>query len=118
MEKTAAEILRDIEGIRSGGRARLSTAHITQVIVDMDEAKRSLSEGEFEEVGKLYADLCRCDDELDIGLGDYAKAAVQLIKLFDSLAPYEKYCGEGGRELLRLLPEIRELRRKQWPYGN
>jgi hypothetical protein len=93
----------------NGGKAKMSISAITCLITDMQDARRNLSKEKFEAVYKLYRELRTCNTKMELDINGYFEKAIDIVKKFDAIAPYEKYCGGGNpTETAFLIDEIRK----------
>ena len=99
--------MKEVERIKSGGKALLTIAQITNMIVNLPDAQKNLSDSQFEAVYTLYKQLRKCNTKMEMDINDYYATCVDIIKCFDSLAPYEKYSGGNEVETSFLMREIR-----------
>ncbi len=87
----------DFQAIKAGETRSLSISQIANLIVNLMDAQKNLSQDEFSEVYALYRELRKQKTKTNMDLEEYRKTAVALIQRFDAVAPYEKY--SGGNEL-------------------
>lgn len=89
-----------VQKIKSnGGYARLSYSQITCLIVNMSDAKENLEASVFEKVLKLFYKLRADKKRIKMDLNGYYAVSIDIIKQFDSIAPYEKYSGETDENI-------------------
>lgn len=102
--------------IQSGGREVLSTADITNLIIDLQEAEKKLTRSEFYAVSLLFYELKKYRANVEMDLYSYREEASIIIGAFNRIAPYEKYLkmvrGETQfyRDELKLLLEEHETK--------
>ncbi len=100
--------MKDVQRIKSGGKAKLSIAQITNMIVNMPDAQKNLSNNQFKAVYALYQDLRTCNTKMEMDINGYYATCIDIIKRFDVLAPYEKYGGGNELEMSFLMEDIRK----------
>lgn len=89
--------IKEIQKIKNGKIGNLSISQITALITNMKDAKNNLTAEEFNQVYKLFLELRKCNTKLKMNIDSYCKTAIDIIKKFDEIAPYQKY--SGGNEL-------------------
>lgn len=109
------QAIKSVQTIKSGGVAKISIAQITNLIVNLPDAKNNLSEDQFSEIYKKYNELQKCKTKMPCDMDGYLKIALQIIQELDSIAPYEKYSGGNELEFNFLM---QELRTNGSSYGN
>ena len=97
----------DIQKIKSGGTAKLSISQITGLIINLADAKRNLESSKYNKICELFDKLRKCNTKTEMTYQTYLLYAVDVIKRFDAIAPYEKYSGGNETELSFLMDEIR-----------
>lgn len=100
--------LGDIQKIKSGGKAKLSISQITGLIINLSDAKRNLEAQRYTEICLLFDKLRKCNTKIEMTYETYLLYAVDIIKRFDAIAPYEKYSGGNKTEFSFLMEEIRD----------
>lgn len=98
--------MKDVQKIKRGGKAKLSISQITNLITNMLDAKRNLSDEEYKKVYKLFIELGKCNTKMEMNMTDYCETAVDIIKRFDKIAPYKKYSGGNELEFSFLIDDI------------
>lgn len=93
--------------IKSGGTEKLSIAQITNLIINIPDSQKNLSKEKFEEVYNLYHELQKCKTKLPLDYQGYLKTAIDIIRRFDKIAPYERYSGGNELEFSFLMNDIR-----------
>ncbi len=99
--------MKNVQRIKSGGKAKLSIAQITNMIVNMPDAQKNLSDIQFKAVYALYKELRECDTKMEMDINGYYATCIDIIKQFDVFAPYEKYSGGNELETSFLMSQIR-----------
>lgn len=89
--------IKDLQKIKKGGTAKLSISQVTGLITNMMDARKNLSEEQFNGVYKLFNELRKCNTKIEMDKSEYSETAVDIIKRFDKIAPYIKY--SGGNEI-------------------
>ena len=99
--------MNDLQQIKHGGVGKLSLSQITCFIVNMPDAKKNLSAKEYDSIYGLYKKLRKCTTKMAMDMKGYTDTAVEIIKMFDRIAPYEKYSGANEIEISFMMNEIR-----------
>lgn len=99
--------MNDLQRIKHGGVGKLSLSQITCFIVNMLDAKKNLSAKEYDSIYGLYKKLRKCTTKMAMDMKGYTDTAVEIIKMFDKIAPYEKYSGANEIEISFMMNEIR-----------
>lgn len=97
-----------VEKIKNGSTENITLAQITNLIINLPDAKNNLTKDQFKAVYKLYNDFQNCNSKIAMDLDGYYYNCVKIIKKFDAIAPYEKYSGGNELEFSFLMDEIRE----------
>lgn len=98
---------KDVQKLKNGGTAELSISQITGLLINLIDANKKLSKEKYNEIFKLYSELRTCKTKMKMDLNGYYETAVDIIKKFDKIAPYEKYSGGNEVEFKFLMDEIR-----------
>ena len=98
--------MNDLQQIKHGGVGKLSLSQITCFIVNMPDAKKNLSAKEYDAIYGLYKKLRKCTTKMAMDMKGYTDTAVEIIKMFDRIAPYEKYSGANEIEISFMMNEI------------
>lgn len=85
--------IKNVQKIKNGENVKLSISQITGLITNMVEAKKNLEPEQFQDIYKLFTELRTCNTKMEMNLDEYYRTAKDIIKRFDSIAPYEKYSG-------------------------
>ena len=102
--------INDVQKIKNGGVAKLSISQITGLIINLMDANKNLSNDEYNRVYKKFCEFRKCKTKIDMDMDGYLKTAVDIIKEFDKIAPYEKYSGGNEIEFGFLMNDIRAER--------
>lgn len=97
----------EVQKLKAGKRANLSMSQIVGLITNMSDARRSLSQNQFDEVYALFSEYRKCKTKLNVSMDDYIDIAIRIIKSFDLIAPYEKYSGGNALEFSFMMQDIR-----------
>ena len=97
---------RELNKIKQGGKGLLSIAQVTNLIINLSDAKAKLSNEEFDQIYKLFNELQKCKTKIEMDKEEYYNTSVDIIKKFDKIAPYEKYGGGNELEYSFLMDEI------------
>lgn len=100
---------KDVQRIKSGGTASLSISQITNLLVNLPDAQKNLTHEDFRKVYSLYHELRKCKIKMQIDIDGYYDTAIQIIKRFDAIAPYEKYSGGNELEYSFMMEELRKM---------
>jgi len=103
-----AKAISDVQKIKRGGTARLSISLITNLIINLPDAKRNLLPEQFNYVYSFYKQLRKQKKKVAMNMDEYLKTAVDIIKEFDKMAPYEKYSGGNEIEFSILMQDIKK----------
>lgn len=98
--------VRGVQKIKNGKIAKLSISQIVNLIINLPDAKRKLSQEEYEQVYWTYKGMRECKVKLPMNMEVYCDLAIKIIKDFDLIAPYEKYSGGAEFEYSLLMEDI------------
>lgn len=101
--------MRKLAKIKSGGQETLSIADITNLIINLQDAKQNLPNDQFIVVHSLFHALQKCHTSMKMDLAGYYEEATTIIGIFNQVAPYEKYSGMEKTEALFFMEDIRPL---------
>lgn len=101
--------MKKVEKIKAGGKELLSIADITNLIINLPDAKRNLSSNQFSAVHSLFQYLQKCRTNMELDLTGYYEEAAIIIGIFNQIAPYEKYSGMEQTEALFFMNGIKPL---------
>ena len=96
-----------IQKIKNGGTAKLSISQITGLIINLADAKNNLPDSKYKQICALFDDLRTCNTKFEMNYEGYLQQAIDIIKRFDVIAPYEKYSGGNETEFSFLMDTIR-----------
>jgi len=99
---------KDVLRIKKGGIAALSISQITNLIINLPDAKKNLPDDQFERVHSLFKELRKCSTPVKMDFEGYIDTAVKIIRRFDAIAPYEKYSGGNELETSLMMEDIRQ----------
>ena len=74
--------------------AEFSIGEISSGLINLIDAKRYLSEEEYEYIWALYHSYLRKNESMQLNFGEYLNVCNNIISDFDLIAPYYKFCGE------------------------
>ena len=100
--------LKEVQRIKKGGTTNLSISQIVNLIINLPDAKKNLSSEDYEAVFSLYQKMRSGKTKLTLDLEGYYSVAIDLIRKFDAIAPYEKYSGGNEIETSLLMAQIRD----------
>lgn len=95
--------------MKSGGKEFLSIADITNLIINLPNAKKNLSNDQFSAVYTLFRCLQKCRTNMELDLSGYYEESAIIIGIFNRIAPYEKYSGMEKTEALFFINEMKPL---------
>lgn len=98
----------NVQKIKNGKTAKLSMSQITGLITNMTDARNNLNIEDFQKVYKLFLELRKFTTKLELNYENYIEVAIDIIKKFDKIAPYEKYSGGNELEFSFFMKDIRE----------
>lgn len=101
------QAMKSVSKLKSGGTAKLSLAQVSNLIINLPDAQKKLSPAQFNSVYALFREFQKCKTKHEVDLSGYYAMAVDIIKKFDKIAPYEKYSGGNELEFSFLMDEIR-----------
>jgi len=99
--------LSDVQKIKTGRTVMLSISQITNLIINLSDAKRNLQSDQFNLVYDLYKQMRKCKTKMAMDQDGYLDTAIKIIKEFDKIAPYEKYSGGNEIEFSFMMQDIR-----------
>jgi hypothetical protein len=100
--------LSDVQKIKDGRTVMLSISQITNLIINLPDAKRHLQSDQFNLVYDLYKQMRKCKTKMPLDQDGYLDTATKIIKEFDKIAPYEKYSGGNEIEFSFMMQDIRK----------
>ena len=98
--------MKEVNKIKKGGKGNLSIAQITNLIINLPDAKAKLSSEEFNQIYNLFNELQKCNTKMELDKEEYYNTAADIITKFDKIAPYEKYGGGNELEYSFMMDEI------------
>ena len=101
--------IKKVSKIKAGGRATLSISDITNLIINLQDAKRNLSVEEFQAVHTLFSALQKARTKMELNLDGYCEEALTIIGIFNKIAPYELYSGMEKTESLFFMEDAKTL---------
>ena len=99
--------LSELKKLKKGEIANLSISQIVNIIINLLDAKKNLSQEQYKNVHMLYNEYRKCNTKLQLTMNGYLNIAIKLIKSFDRIAPYEKYSGGNELEFSFMMQDIR-----------
>ncbi len=94
--------------IEAGGIAKLSVAQIASMNVNMLDAKKNLTNEQFQKVYSVYQ-ACKKDTKKRLyDFDGYFDITIKTIKRFNDVAPYLKYSGGDGLNDALLLRAVEQ----------
>lgn len=96
-----------IQRIKNGGSAKLSISQIVNLLINLFDANKNLSSQEFWGVYELFQSMRTRTAKEKMDMSQYFHLSIEIIKEFDAIAPYEKYCGGDEAEFAELMAQIR-----------
>lgn len=101
--------IKEVKRIKNGGSASISVSSITNMIINLPDASRTLSKDDYDEVYAIYKKMRKCKTPIDMDINGYYKTAISILREFDKIAPCESYLGMEPFEAKLLMHEIRSL---------
>ncbi len=80
--------------LQKGEKAKFNNATICILVIDMYYAKKNLSKEDYKRMKKIYAEVQKEKDKELVDYDGFVQKAVEVVKRFEEVAPYEKYCGD------------------------
>ena len=105
--------MKEVNKIKKGGKGNLSIAQITNLIINLPDAKAKLSSEEFNQIYNLFNELQKCNTKMELDKEEYYNTAADIITKFDKIAPYEKYGGGNELEYSFMMDEIHRNEEKK-----
>ena len=99
----------DVQKIMNGGTAKLSYSQICNLIINLPDASKNLSPQEFNAVYHLFRDIRKSTTKYTVDQEGYYRMAVEIIREFDRIAPYEAYSGASEFETRMLMRMVRSM---------
>lgn len=106
---SAAKGMKALKLVRNGGKAKLSYGQISTMIVNLQDAKKKFDSETFNQIFTLYKEFQTCKTAFEVDINGYYSMAIDIIRKFDEIAPFEKYCGGSELEYSFLMNEIRNV---------
>ena len=100
--------MRDVQRIKSGGKASLSVSSISNMIINLPNANRNLSKDDYDKVIDIYSKMRKCTTKIDMDIEGYYKITIDILCEFDKVVPCEPYLGLEPFEASLLMNEIRK----------
>lgn len=97
-----------VNKIRNGGKAKISYAMVSMLIISLQEAKAKLTPDKYKAVEDLFMEFQKCSTTYEVGLEGYFELCKDVILKFDAIAPYELYSGGSELEFSFLMDDIRK----------
>ena len=104
--------IKEVKKIKKGNKGNLSIAQITNLIINLPDAKAKLSSEEFNQIYSLFNELQKCNTKMELNQEGYYSTTVDIITKFDKIAPYEKYSGGNELEYSFMMDEIHRSEEK------
>lgn len=80
--------------LEKGQKAKFSNEQICLLVIDMAYAKKHLSKDEYKQMKKIYQEVMKEKQKENIDYSEFVDKAVAIVKRFEVVAPYEKFCGD------------------------
>lgn len=110
---TGLKAMKAVKQIKNGGKAKLSYAMVSMLIINLQDAKAKLPPEKFAAVEKQFMDFQKCDTLFEVDKEGYLELCNDVIKKFDAIAPYEKYSGGNELEFSMLMDDVRKEESKK-----
>lgn len=101
--------MRNVQKIKHGGTAYFTISAITNLIINLPDAEKTLERAAFDRVFKLYKNFDKCKTKVELNYNGYLATAVEILREFDKIAPCETYLGMEPFEAMLLMKEIRKI---------
>ena len=99
--------IKDIQKLMRGEVASLSVSQITGTIINLPQAEKNLNKEQFDKVYSLFKELRRDKLKKRMVLEGYYNIAMDIIKKFEEVAPYEKYSGINEHDFTILMQQMK-----------
>jgi len=96
-----------VQKIKNGGSAYFTISAITNLIINLPDAQKTLDRTVFDKVFELYKKFNKCTTKLELNYEGYLATAVDILREFDKIAPCESYLGMEPFEAILLMKEVR-----------
>ena len=106
---SSIKAMKAVEAMKHGGKAKISYAQIATLIINLMDAKKKFDSVTFNQIFSLYKEFQTCKTPFEVDLNGYYLMALDIIKKFDQIAPYEKYSGGSEMEFSFLMEKVRRL---------
>lgn len=101
--------IRDVQKIKSGGTASFTISSITNLIINLPDAKKSLDTATFDRVYSLFCQMNRCTNKMQLDYTGYITTAAEILKEFDKIAPCDSFIGLEPFEAMMVMKEVRNM---------
>lgn len=101
--------MKDVQKIKNGGSAYFTVSAITNLIINLPDAQKTLDRTAFDKVFELYKKFNKCTTKLELNYEGYLATAVDILREFDKIAPCESYLGIEPVEAILLMKEVRKV---------
>ena len=95
--------MKNIQKIKNGGSASFTISNITNLIINLPDAEKSLPPSTFNQVYELYKQLNKCKTKMELDFDGYLATVVDILKEFDKIAPCESYLGMEPFEAMMVM---------------
>lgn len=102
--------VKNIQRIKMGGTAKISVAQLTDVLINLVDAHKKLSEDDYNKIYEVYKNFKTQNKKMVLNMQSYVEEAIKIINEFDKIAPYEKYSGGNEQEFSFFMSDIRAKR--------
>jgi len=87
-------LLLKMKKIRNGGTALLSKKDVSNLIINLFDAKKNLCPEDYKSVYSLYNQYQSDKSKKEMNISNYLEIANQIIEEFEKIAPYHLYSGQ------------------------
>lgn len=101
--------IKNVQKIKSGGTASFTISSITNLIINLPDAKKSFDSDTFDQIYSLYCKMNKCTSKMELDYNGYITTAAEILKEFDKIAPCESYLGMEPFEAMMVMREVRSL---------
>ncbi len=99
--------MKNVQKIKNGETAYFTISAITNLIINLPDAQKSLDRTAFGQVFELYKKFDKCKTKMELDFDGYLATAVDILREFDKIAPCESYLGMEPFEAALLMREVR-----------
>ena len=87
------DALLSVKKLKKGKSAFLSIAQIASMLINLVDAKKSLSDDKYNQIYELFISMQRCNKKIEFNWLSCLATCSEIIQKFDAIAPYRNYSG-------------------------